>query len=154
MTTIFEFMSMDHDRLDNLFDAFKNLKKSDISGAKKSFLDFKAGLQTHIAWEENILFPIFERETGMRDTGPTAVMRMEHGQIKNLLEEIDQQVLAGDSEESDEAETNLLEVLGSHNQKEENILYPAIDNLANEQEKEQAIAKMTATRSGSGVGPA
>ena len=143
MTTIFEFMSMDHDRLDNLFEAFKNLKKRDSSGAKKSFLDFKAGLQTHIVWEEDILFPIFERETGMRDTGPTAVMRMEHSQIKNLLEEIGQQVLAGDLEESDEAETNLLEVLGSHNQKEESILYPAIDNLSSEQEKEQAIAKMT-----------
>ena len=148
MTTIFEFMSMDHDRLDNIFEAFKNLKKSDISGARRSFLEFKAGLQAHIAWEEDILFPIFERETGMRDTGPTAVMRMEHSQIKNLLEEIGQQVLAGDLEESDEAETNLLEVLGSHNQKEESILYPAIDNLTSEQEKEQAIAKMTAMPTG------
>jgi len=37
----------------------------------------------------------------------------------------------------------LLEVLGSHNQKEENILYPAIDNLTNEQEKKQAIERMT-----------
>jgi len=148
MTTIFEFMSMDHDRLDNIFEEFKKLKVSDINGARTLFLDFKAGLQTHIAWEEEILFPIFERETGMRDAGPTAIMRMEHRHIKNFLEEISEKVLAGDLEGIDEAEIGLLEVLGSHNQKEENILYPAIDNLTSEQEKEQSITRMTELSSG------
>ena len=143
MTTIFEFLSMDHDRLDNIFKEFKTLKKSNLDSAKVLFLDFKSGLQTHIAWEEDILFPIFERETGMRDVGPTAVMRMEHRQIKNFLDEIDRKVLAGELEGIDEVENNLLEVLESHNNKEENILYPAIDNLTSEQEKERAIARMT-----------
>lgn len=141
-TTIFEFMSVDHDRLDNTFKEFKKLIKKDITGAKTEFLDFKAGLQKHIAWEEDILFPIFEEGTGIRDAGPTAVMRMEHRQIKDFLEEIGEKVLAGDLEEIDEAESGLLEVLGSHNEKEEAILYPAIDNLTSEQEKEQAITRM------------
>ena len=139
-TTILEFMSKDHDSLDNLFEEFNKLRKSDISRAKSLFLEFSVGLQAHIAWEEDILFPIFERGTGMYDTGPTAVMRMEHGHIKNFLEEISGKVLA---DELDELGIKLLEVLGSHNQKEENILYPAIDNLTNEQEKKQAIERMT-----------
>jgi len=143
MTTIFEFMSRDHDRLDNIFEKFKELKKSDMSNAATLFSDFKAGLQAHIAWEEDILFPIFERETGMRDAGPTAVMRMEHQHIKKFLEEIGEKVLMGELQGVDEAEIGLLGVLGSHNQKEENILYPAIDNLASEQEREQAISRMT-----------
>jgi hemerythrin superfamily protein len=33
--------------------------------------------------------------------------------------------------------------LQSHNQKEENILYPGIDNLTSEQEKEQMIKQMS-----------
>lgn len=148
MTTIFEFMSTDHDRLDNIFEEFKNLKKNDISAARRLFLDFKAGLQAHIVWEEDILFPIFERGTGMHDTGPTAVMRMEHRHIKKFLEEIGEKVLAGEVEGIEEAEIGLLEVLGAHNQKEENILYPAIDNLTSEQEKEQAITRMTEMTSG------
>lgn len=139
-TTILEFMSEDHDRLDNLFEEFNKLRKSDISRAKPLFVNFRVGLQAHIAWEEDILFPIFERETGMHDTGPTAVMRMEHRHIKNFLEEISGKVLA---DELDELEIKLLEVLGSHNLKEENILYPAIDDLTNEQEKKQAIERMT-----------
>jgi iron-sulfur cluster repair protein YtfE (RIC family) len=136
-------MSKDHDSLDNLFEEFNKLRKSDISRAKPLFLNFSAGLQAHIAWDEDILFPIFERETGMRDAGPTAVMRMEHGQIKNFLEDISGKVLAGELDGIDELGTKLLQVLGSHNMKEENILYPAIDDLTNEQEKKQAIERMT-----------
>lgn len=143
MTTIFEFMSIDHDRLDAIFGDFKNLKRSDPSGAMKLFLDFKAGLQTHIAWEEDILFPIFERGTGMNEAGPTAIMRMEHRQIKDFLGKIDQIILDAGLKGGDEAEISLLQVLEAHNQKEENILYPAIDNLTSVQEKEQAITRMT-----------
>jgi len=142
MTTIFEFMSVDHDRLDEIFEGFKKLKDDDIDAAGKLFLEFKTGLLQHINWEEDILFPIFEQKTGMHDTGPTAVMRIEHGHIKNFLEEIGEKVLAGELEGVDEAETGLLEVLGSHNQKEENILYPMIDKLTSEQEKEKVIEKL------------
>ncbi len=142
-TTIFEFMSVDHDRLDDTFKEFKKLNKNDMNGAKTVFLDFKARLHKHIAWEEDILFPIFEQATGMHNAGPTAVMRMEHRQIKDFLEEIGEKVLAGELEGIDEAEIGLLEVLGSHNEKEETILYPAIDNLTSEQEKEKAITRMT-----------
>jgi regulator of cell morphogenesis and NO signaling len=145
MTTIFEFMSVDHDRLDEIFDGFKKLSEDDIDGARKLFPEFKTGLLQHIVWEEEILFPTFEEKTGMHDTGPTAVMRMEHGHIKNFLEEIGEKVLAGELQGIDKAETGLLEVLGPHNEKEENILYPAIDNLTSEQEKEAMIARMTET---------
>jgi len=142
MTTIFEFMSRDHDRLDNIFEEFKKVRISDMSNSAPLFHDFKAGLQAHIAWEEDIMFPIFERETGMRDAGPTAVMRMEHQHIKKFLEEIGAKIQMGELQGIDEAEIGLLGVLGSHNQKEENILYPALDNLTGEQEKEQVISRM------------
>ena len=142
MTTVSEFMSMDHDRLGKIFEEFSNLKKDDINRAKIFFSDFKTGLQQHIIWEEEILFPIFERETGMSGVGPTAVMRMEHRQIENFLEEIGEKILEGELKGIDKAEVGLLEVLGSHNQKEENILYPEIDNLTSEQEKEQVITRM------------
>ena len=39
-------------------------------------------------------------------------------------------------------EVALFKLLESHNQKEENILYPGIDNLTNEQEKGQMIKLM------------
>jgi len=78
----------------------------------------------------------------MRDSGPTAMMRMEHSHIKDFLDKIGKNILAKESEGIDDIGMKLLDVLGSHNQKEENILYPAIDNLISEQEKEQAISRM------------
>ena len=65
----------------------------------------------------------------MKNVGPTFVMREEHREIGKHLEAIHQKVQAADPN-SDEDERKLLTVLGSHNEKEENILYPAIDRLA------------------------
>src|SRR5574341_1194166 len=88
MNKVFDFMAQDHDRLDDIFKNFRTVKNEDLKKAKPLFHDFKIGLQKHIVWEEEILFPIFEKKTGMYETGPTAVMRMEHRQIKDFLEKI------------------------------------------------------------------
>jgi len=142
MATILEFMSEDHDRLDAVFEQFKRLKADDRERMKALFADFKTGLLRHIGWEEDILFPIFEKATGMRDSGPTAVMRMEHRQIEKVLEEIASRVLSGELAGIETLQNDLLEVLGSHNNKEEGILYPATDNLISDEEKERVIARL------------
>ena len=76
------YYGQDHDRLDDLFTKHQQLKRTDFAKAKEYFKEFKFGLQRHIVWEEDILFPLFEEKTGMRGGGPTAVMRMEHRIIK------------------------------------------------------------------------
>jgi regulator of cell morphogenesis and NO signaling len=141
MKTVLGFMGEDHDRLDNIFKDFTKVKNSDRSKAKSVFHEFKIGLQEHIVWEEEILFPLFENETGMRDAGPTAVMRMEHRKIKDFLEQIHNNLVDGNVR-TDDLEEGLIEVLTEHNNKEENILYPWIDNSTSEQAREEAFTKM------------
>lgn len=136
-----DFMADDHDRLDEIFKKFRKLKNEDIRKAKKFFHDFKIGLQRHIVWEEEILFPLFENKTGMNDNGPTAVMRMDHRQIKDFLEKIHDRISKGDVP-ADILEEGLLEVLTEHNNKEENILYPWIDNSVSEKERAEAFKRM------------
>jgi len=80
-----EFMAADHDRLDSIFAEFRIMKNTDMASAKTLFDDFIKGLQRHITWEEDILFPVFEDRTGMYDAGPVAVMQMEHCHIKTIL---------------------------------------------------------------------
>lgn len=70
--TIANYFQEDHARLDALFKAFQELKRSDYAKAKESFKEFKFGLQRHIVWEEDLLFPLWEQHTGMSDDGPTA----------------------------------------------------------------------------------
>ena len=62
----------DHDRLDGLFAEYRTLKRTDPARAKECFKEFKFGLQRHIIWEEQILFPRFEFITGMPEGSPTA----------------------------------------------------------------------------------
>ena len=139
--TITEFFEQDHDRLDELFKTFQQLKRSDFSTAKDAFKGFKVGLQRHIVWEEDLLFPIWEQKTGMSDSGPTPVMRNEHRQIGQQLEAIHQKV-ADQNPDSDQEELALLDLLGSHNRKEERALYPAIDKVTSPEERDTIFRSM------------
>jgi regulator of cell morphogenesis and NO signaling len=139
--TIRAAFAEDHDRLDMLFAEYQALKRVDHDVAKQRFRDFKFGLQRHIVWEEQILFPLFERKTGFFMGGPTAVMRAEHRQIGERLEAIHQKVRVRDPE-TDKEEEALLQVLAAHNEKEENVLYPAIDRLTTPEEIAEVFAAM------------
>jgi iron-sulfur cluster repair protein YtfE (RIC family) len=139
--TISEFYEQDHDRLDELFKTFQKLKRSDFAKAKEAFKAFKFGLQRHIVWEEGVLFPLWEEKTGMSEGGPTFVMRAEHRQIGQQLEAIHGKV-ADHNPDSDQEEQALLDLLGSHNMKEERVLYPAIDQLTSAEERETVFLNM------------
>jgi len=139
--TICEFYEQDHDRLDELFKTFQKMKRSDFAKAKEAFKAFKFGLQRHIVWEEDLLFPLWEKETGMSEGGATSVMRAEHRQIGQHLEAIHRKV-ADQSPGSDQEEQALLNLLGSHNMKEERVLYPSLDRVTNAKERETVFHNM------------
>ena len=139
--TISTFYEQDHDRLDELFKTFQQLKRSDFAKAKEAFKDFKFGLQRHIVWEEDLLFPLWEEKTGMSEGGPTFVMRAEHRRIGQQLEAIHDKV-AEQNPDSDQEEQALLDLLGSHNMKEERVLYPSIDQVTSVEERETVFRNM------------
>ncbi len=135
------YFEQDHDRLDALFSTFQQYKRSDFAKAKEAFVEFKYGLQRHIVWEEDILFPKWEENSGMAEGGPTQVMRTEHRLIGDCLEAIHHKV-QNQNPDSDREEGRLLELLKSHNMKEERILYPSIDQVITEQERAELYRTM------------
>jgi iron-sulfur cluster repair protein YtfE (RIC family) len=139
--TVQSTFAHDHDRLDEYLETYRRLKHEDFPRAKQAFREFKMGLQRHILWEETVLFPMFEEKTGMHDHGPTAVMRVEHREIGRRLEALHEKVRTRNLD-SDQEEQNLLQALVVHNQKEETVLYPAIDRLTSDQEKAAAFKAM------------
>jgi len=139
--SVADFMSHDHDRLDALFEEFRQTKTRDLQRAQRLWDEFRSGLERHIAWEEDLLFPAFEARTGMHATGPTVVMRMEHRQIQALLAEIAAALAAGRTD-TDTLEQELLQVLGVHNSKEEGVLYPWIDRELSDEEREALATRM------------
>ena len=129
---IYRFFSIDHDRLDVIYEHFKSLHSQQDNNTLSVFELFQQQLEQHIVWEEEILFPLFEGRTGMNRAGPTFVMRNEHRIIKNHLAQIYTGLLNG--ENIDSLCVTLEEVLGDHNNKEENILYPTIDKLVSHED--------------------
>ncbi len=136
-----EAFTVDHDRLEGLFESYRKAKRRDFNQAREFFKEFKFGLQRHIVWEEQILFPLFEKKTGMFGHGPTEVMRQEHRLIGVYLEAVHEKVRNRDPN-SDNEDYALLSALAIHDQKEENILYPTLDRLLSQDEKAEAFAAM------------
>ena len=139
--SINQLYTEDHQRLDDLFHEFTKLKASDRLTAEKSFGEFKAGLERHIVWEEEILFPAFEKKFERFEGGPTTVMRSEHREIRKYLDAIARK-LAEQNFQTDEEEISLAMVLCAHNHKEEGILYPVMDRVFSEQERAAMFLEM------------
>jgi hemerythrin-like domain-containing protein len=120
-------MTDDHRRCDDLFaEAEQALGQKNLAAAKAAFEHFRTSVLAHFDSEEKTLFPTFEAKTGMT-MGPTQVMRMEHEQMRGLIDEA-MQALADDNVDDylGQAET-LLIMMQQHNMKEENVLYPMCD---------------------------
>ncbi len=152
--TISSMFDEDHDRLDELFKSFHLLKHTDSAKAQKAFVDFKTGLQRHMVWEEDVLFPLWEKKTGMTEGGPTFVMRQEHREIMEGLDAIDRKVQA-QNPESDQEEQAFMDLLERHNMTEEEVLYAAIDRATSADEREtvfQAMNKIPDARYKTGSG--
>jgi len=139
--TISSMFDKDHERLDALFKSFQTLKRTDFLKAKNAFLEFKAGLQRHVAWEEEVMFPLWEKKSGMTGGGPTIVMRNEHREIGDCMESLARKIQA-QNPETDREEEILLDLLDRHNMSEEEVLYPEMDHLISAEERETAFRAM------------
>ena len=127
MTTIRTFMTDDHRHCDDLFaEAAQALGKKNLPAATAAFAHFRGAILAHFDCEEKTLFPTFEAKTGMR-MGPTQVMRMEHSQMRSLLDDALAALERGDSDDYLGLADTLLIMMQQHNMKEENILYPMCD---------------------------
>ena len=93
---------------------------------------FVAEMERHIAAEEELLFPAFDERTGMSGGGPTGTMRLEHEQMRRLFAEMRAALDARDAAEYLGAARTLLALLQTHNAKEENMMYPMLDEALGE----------------------
>lgn len=127
MKTISEFLGADHKRCDDLFSsAERSVEKGNWPLAKAAFQDFSEAHVNHLAMEETVLFPAFEKATGAVE-GPTSVMRTEHKQMLRLMEQMDNAIEEQDASNFLGNAETLNIMLQQHNMKEESMLYPMTD---------------------------
>ena len=129
MHTILDFLGSDHRACDDLFaSAEAAVAKKNWDSAGDLFGRFQAAMARHLAMEEEVLFPAFEARTG-NSMGPTQVMRMEHAQMRSLLQDMASAVSAGNQSGFLGLSETLNMLMQQHNLKEENMLYPMSDQV-------------------------
>jgi hemerythrin-like domain-containing protein len=146
-----------HEELHELFYRHQlALLHLDYSGAVGWLKRYEAALLKHMKDEEELLFPLYE-ERAPKVRGETIdVFLGEHEKMKLYLELYNKEVpsLAGEAE----PERKLLQVLdsqttfkrlcGHHDTRERKVLYPALDRLVTEEEKETLLKRISVTVEG------
>ena len=124
------FFAQDHSDCDARWvDVEELLDSADTNAARGVWQAFDTGMRRHFAMEEEVLFPAFDAMSGMGGGGPTAMMRMEHKQMRGLLDQIGEAMEAGDAQEAMDIGDTLLMMTQQHNVKEEGMLYPMAENM-------------------------
>lgn len=141
MSSISELMTNDHRSCDEIYaDAEEAIGQGDFTAAAASWGEFCRRVEQHFTLEEQTLFPGFESATGMQ-AGPTMVMRGEHIQMREMFKSI---AAAIEHQEADEALgqcESLMIFMQQHNMKEEQILYPMLDDTLPQQEMTETISE-------------
>ena len=134
-TSISDFMVSDHRRCDDaLARAAQAGTAGDWSAASAAFETFHAAITRHIAAEEHVLFPAFERATGRSSLGgPTEIMRVEHEQLRELFDWMTRVLASREADLYRELHEALFALLLQHNVKEERMMYPMLDRALAEQ---------------------
>ena len=134
MASILNFMTQDHRHCDDSFAAAEEkVTAGRWDEAGQSWTIFRSALETHLNREESFLFPAFETQTG-NTQGPTAMMRMEHEQMRSLVADMQAAVVARDADSFLGLSETLIILIQQHNMKEEQILYPMSDQVLSDPE--------------------
>lgn len=128
MESITSYMEQDHVLIDGFAErAVAAAGAGDVGTLQREGGEFLRRLRRHIEMEEDVLFPAFEERTGMTGGGPSQQMRMEHEQMRPILAVMEQAAGARDGAGFRRATQQLLDILQPHNVKEEQMMYPMLD---------------------------
>jgi hemerythrin-like domain-containing protein len=131
--SIATFMTDDHQRCDHLLAACERvISGGDWTRLAEQVTDFAKALIGHFDMEEQVLFPELVAVSPWA-SGPTGMMTMEHGQMRALVDELNEAVAAQDADASLGILETLHLVIQQHNSKEEGILYPMAEESLGDQ---------------------
>ena len=129
MNTVSEFMTKDHRICDEKFANMENaVADENWEEAKTKFDIFADDLLHHFNMEEKVMFPTFEERAAAGGCGPTEMMRMEHTQMRTILDDMKSKLEAQAKDDFFGSSETLMMLMQQHNMKEEQMLYPMTDN--------------------------
>jgi len=142
MTVLSEYMKADHKSCDASFANMENaVADENWAEANKLFTSFASDLTHHFDMEEEVMFPGFEARSENAHCNPTPVMIMEHTQMRQLVKDMATELEVKNKDKFFGLSETLMMTMQQHNMKEEQMMYPMIDE-AMENEGELLLDSM------------
>ena len=128
MSVLKDFMIANHRACDVEFANMENAVNDEKwAEAEKLLLKFASDLNYHFDMEEKVMFPAFEARSGSAHCNPTPVMIMEHTQMRNVLKELKKELDNKNKDQFFGLSETLMMTMQQHNMKEEQMMYPMVD---------------------------
>ena len=139
-----------HARLDRMFvDHQVALTALDLDGARRLLRQFDREIRAHIRHEEEVLLPVYGERATFDRIGEPDLFRREHRKIEAYLSAFGARMDGLDREDPEirrkiiellDEERMLKEVLRHHGEREEKTLYPKLDELCSDEERNRMMA--------------
>jgi iron-sulfur cluster repair protein YtfE (RIC family) len=123
-----------HAALDVMLELFKEKSEKETALAKKYFEDFKWELEKHIFAEERVIFKLC-KYIDSKECKTVINLTEEHKKSLVILSKIEKDLAS-------EEISNLRALLIRHRKVEEEILYPKLDSILNEGQKELVFQRI------------
>lgn len=126
--TISGYLCWDHRRMEDLLhEGTRSAREGKWPQARATLEAYAEALLRHADIEDAILFPAYEKHSGGLADSPTAMMRHEHVEVRAALSDLRQAARASDLSALESALARLGAVVVEHHAKEEEILFPGMD---------------------------
>jgi hemerythrin-like domain-containing protein len=136
MKDILKIMDQDHEEIAKLFTKFLLNVNSHSERSVSIFSLLIQNLNRHFQWEEKILFPLLEEQTGPPGFDTTFVLKNEHNQIKTMfIDKIEEMLAQRKYSEISILAVGLEELLTMHRKFETDVFYPWFDDKLEETER-------------------
>jgi iron-sulfur cluster repair protein YtfE (RIC family) len=150
MTSFNDLLEL-HQQLDKLFlEHQRALMRLDLDRAGSLLVEYETGLLAHMRDEEELMIPL-DRQRAAAPTGGTAEIFLgEHEKLRQFLNLFKQEITK--IKESDDVERGVLFLIDSqhlfkrllvhHDAREQKILYPLLDDVTTESERERLFQQL------------
>jgi iron-sulfur cluster repair protein YtfE (RIC family) len=141
-SSISYYMLEDHKMLDKMLGQVLDGFDLDQNGIKNLFQEFKDKLEKHMQTEEQAIFSF----SNLGDDEAMRIVRellVEHGAIRNRLEEMSLLIIKGQKPEDFD---DFVKLLNKHQSIESDVLYPKLDKDLKYDEKKFVLQKINSLR--------
>lgn len=141
--TVSEYLCWDHRRLESILaDTMALARAGQWSEARPRMAEYAVGLRHHADIEDRILFAAYDQATGNLPNGPIELMLAEHRDVRFGIDALERAIGAQDLDATEEALGVLLNVTEQHHAKEEEILFPCMDETLGTLQLAQLVERL------------